>query len=478
LIYHAGGIGIKTRSVEMFDSTIYIQRRKRLKEKIKSGLILFLGNEESPMNYPANPYYFRQDSSFLYFFGLDFPFLAAVIDVDDNRDIVFGDDVTIEDIIWMGFQPSLKERALKAEIEETVPLDKLEETVKSAVQQGKKIHYLPPYRPEITLKIEKLLELQPDVIKENASKDHIKAVVEQRSTKIKEEIEEMEKAHRITYEMHTSAMKMAKPGVYEREIVGKIEGIVLSHGCNISFPTILTINGQILHNHYHGNMLEEGQLLVNDSGAESSLHYAADITRTIPVGGKFTPKQKDIYDIVLHSQEAAIQSIQPGIEYKGIHIQAAKIIATGLKELGLMKGDIDEALKEGAHALFFPHGIGHMIGLDVHDMEDLGEDYVGYDDKTKRSEQFGLAYLRMAKELKPGFVMTVEPGIYFIPALIDKWKGEEKFIQYIDYEKIEEYRDFGGIRIEDNILVTEDGHRTLGNVPKTVEEVEEITAKD
>jgi len=461
----------------MFDSEIYAQRRNRLKEQIKSGLILFLGNVESPMNYPDNPYHFRQDSSFLYFCGLDFPALAAVIDVDDNRDIVFGDDVGIEDIIWMGFQPSLKERAEQIGIKETFSLNKLEETIQRAIQQGKKIHYLPPYRPETKQRIAQLLGLNLDNVKEKASEELIKAVVAQRSTKIKEEIDEIEKAHSVTYEMHTTAMKMAKPGVAEKEIVGRIGGIALSSGYNLSFPIILTINGQILHNHYHGNILKEGRLLVNDSGAESGLHYAADITRTIPVGGKFSQRQKEIYEVVLESEINAIQSIKPGIKYSDIHLKTAKIIATGMKNLGLMKGDMDDAVKEGAHALFFPHGLGHMMGLDVHDMENLGEDYVGYDEETKRSDQFGFAYLRLARELQPGFVLTVEPGIYFIPALIDKWKGENKFTQFINYEKVEEYRDLGGIRIEDDVLVTEDGYRDIGkSIPKTVEEIEEIAA--
>ena len=462
----------------MFDSKVYIQRRNRLKEQIKSGLIIFLGNEESPMNYPANPYHFRQDSTFLYFFGLDFPSLAAVIDVDEERDIVFGNDVGIEDIIWMGFQPSIKERAMQAGIEETMPLDKLEETVKTAVQKGKKVHFLPPYRPETVIKIGQLMD-RPDVVKDHSSEDLIKAVVEQRSVKIKEEVEEMEKALSVTHETYSVAMRMTKPGIYEREIAGKMEGIVLSHGYTIAFPTILTINGQILHNHYHGNILKEGQLLVIDSGAESSLHYASDITRTIPTGGKFSPKQKEIYEIVLNAQESSIDAIKLGTKFRDIHLQVARIIADGMKELGLMKGDMDEALEAGAHALFFPHGLGHQIGLDVHDMENLGENYVGYDDKTKRSEKFGFAYLRFARELQPGFVMTVEPGIYFIPALIDKWKGENKFTQFINYEKIEEYRDFGGIRIEDDVLVTESGHRVLGMpIPKTIEDVEEITGKE
>jgi len=462
----------------MFDSKIYIQRRKRLKEQIKSGLILFLGNEESPMNYPANTYNFRQDSTFLYFFGLDFPALAAAIDVDEDKEIVFGSDVGIEDIIWMGFQPSMKERAMKAGVQETKPLSQLEEMVKRASKQGKKIHYLPPYRPEIKIKLGNLLGLQPENLKVSSSEELIKAVVAQRSAKIKEEIDEIEKALRITSLMHKTAMRMARAGLYEKEIVGKIEGIAFSYGINLAFPTILTTNGQILHNHYHRNLLRKGKLLVNDSAAESELHYASDITRTVPVGGKFSQKQKDIYEIVLNGQETAIQSISPGTKYRDIHLKVARLIASGLKDVGLMKGDVDEAVKEGAHSLFFPHGLGHMLGLDVHDMEDLGEDYVGYDEKTKRAEQFGLAYLRFAKELQPGFVLTVEPGIYFIPALIDKWKGEKKFTQFINYERIEKYRDFGGIRIEDNVFVTESGHRVLGQpIPKTVKDVEGITAK-
>ena len=329
----------------MFDSSIYIQRRKRLKENVKSGLILFLGNEESPMNYPGNTYHFRQDSSFLYFFGLDSPALAAVIDIDEDKGIVFGNDVEIEDIIWMGFQPLLADRATAVGIIDTAPLNQLDETIKQAAQKGKKVHYLPPYRPETKLKIAQLLGLQPDKVGENVSKELIKEVVAQRSVKIKEEIDEIEKALGVSYEMHTTAMRMAKPGVYEREIVGRIEGIALSHGCQPSFPIILTIDGQTLHNHYHGNVLKEGRLLVNDSGAESEMHYASDITRTIPVGGKFTEKQKDIYEIVLNSNVTAIQSIKPGIKYREVHLEVAKIVASGLKDLGLIKGDIDDAVK-------------------------------------------------------------------------------------------------------------------------------------
>jgi Xaa-Pro aminopeptidase len=461
----------------MFDASIYTQRRKRLKEQIGSGLALFLGNEESPMNYPGNPYHFRQDSSYLYFFGLDFPGLAGIVDVEEDKDIVFGDDVTIEDIIWMGDQPLLKDRALQAGVQETLPSNKLEETLRKAIQSGRKIHFLPPYRPETVTKLGFLLGIHNTLVKDYVSKSLIKAVVAQRSIKIQEEIEEMEKAQDVSYEMYTTAMKMAKSGVYEREIVGRMEGIALAAGCHMAFPTILTINGQTLHNHYHGNKLEKERLVVCDSGAESPMHYASDITRTMPVDGEFTDRQKEIYEIVLKTEMTAIEAIKPNVNYRDIHIQAAKTIASGLKDIGLIKGNIDEAVKNGVHAMFFPHGLGHQIGLDVHDMEDLGENFVGYDDKFKRSDQFGLAYLRFARELEEGLVITVEPGIYFIPALIDKWRAENKFPEFIAYDKAESYKDFGGVRIEDNVLVTKDGSRVLGKpIPKTVQELVDIAA--
>ena len=463
----------------MFNAKIYKQRRDRLKKQVGSGVVLFLGNDESPMNYPANPYHFRQDSSFLYFFGLDSPGLAGFVDIDKNKDMIFGNDVEVEDIIWMGFQPLLKDRAVKVEVEETAPLEKLGETLKNSLSKGQKIHFLQPYRVENVVKIEQLLGIKSSVIKDYVSKDLVKAVVEQRSVKIDEEIEQIEIALEAAYKMHTTAMKMTKPGRYEIEISGAIEGIALSHGAGVSFPVILSMDGQTLHNHYHGNQLKEGRMVVNDSGAESSLHYAADITRTIPVSGKFSPKQAQIYNLVLKAQEEGIQALKPGIKYRDVHLKAVTVIASGLKEIGLMKGDVKEAVKAGAHALFMPHGLGHMMGLDVHDMEDIGEDHVGYDNNTNRSEQFGLAYLRLAKELKPGNVLTVEPGIYFIPALIDKWSKEDKFAEYIDYKKVEEYRNFSGIRIEDDVLVTDDGYRVLGKpIPKTIEDVEAITGTE
>jgi Xaa-Pro aminopeptidase len=279
----------------------------------------------------------------------------------------------------------------------------------------------------------------------------------------------------ISYEMHTTAMKMARPGIVESDISGAIEGIALQRGSGVAFPVILSVNGQILHNHAHGNIMQEGDLLVNDSGAQTNMNYAGDITRTIPVSGKFTSMQRDIYEIVLKAQVDSIEVIKPGSSYRDIHLLAAETIATGLKELGLMKGNIQDAVAQGAHALFFPHGLGHMMGLDVHDMENFGEQYVGYDESVQRSQQFGLAYLRLAKSLKPGYVLTVEPGIYFIPDLINQWKNSNKFENYIEYTKITEYLSFGGIRIEDDVLVTETGNRILGKaIPKTVKDVESM----
>jgi Xaa-Pro aminopeptidase len=461
----------------MFDASTYIKRRKLLRQQVKSGLILFLGNEESPMNYLANTYPFHQDSSFLYFFGLNTPSLAAVIDVDAGRNMVFGDDISLEDVIWMGYLPSLKERAQAVGIRHTASLARLDETIAKARKQGRTVHYLPPYRAETTTRLSTLLKKPAAKLKKAASVELIKAVVSQRSIKSAEEIAEIRRALDVSHEMYRVALKLARPGLYEHEIVGEIEGIALAHGCQPAFPTILTINGHILHNPYHGNRLEKGRLLVIDAGSSSPLGYASDITRTVPVGGDFTPKQRGVYEVVLRGQLKAIETIRPGVKYKDIHLAVARIMALGLKELGMMKGDMDEAVTEGAHALFFPHGLGHMLGLDVHDMEGLGEDYVGYDKTVERSKQFGFAYLRLARELRPGFVLTVEPGIYFIPPLIDKWKAENKFKGFINYARVEAYRNFGGIRIEDDVLVTTGGCRVLGKpIPKTVKDIKTAMA--
>ena len=459
----------------MFKSEVYIKRREELHKKLKSGLALFLGNVDSAMNYPANAYHFRQDSDFLYFFGLDISGLAGLMDFDSGKDRIFGNDFDMDDIIWMGPQPSVKELSLKCGVTESFPMSKLEETIKDAISKKRKIHFLPPYRGESKMTLGSLLKENPCQMKTLASVDLIKAVVSMRSIKEKIEVDEIEKAGAVAYEMHVTAMKMCKPGVREQDIFGAIEGIALSKGAGTSFPIILSVNGQTLHNHAHGNVLKKGKMMVTDAGAESLLHYASDITRTTPVGGKFSTQQKEIYEIVLKANTEAINATKPGLSNRDLHFMACKIIATEMKNLGLMKGDVDAAVAAGAHALFMPHGLGHMMGLDVHDMESFGENYIGYSDEVKRSDQFGTAFLRFALPYKPGHVFTVEPGCYFIPELIAKWKAEGINKEFINFSKIEPYMAVGGIRIEDNVLITEKGHRVLGKpIPKTVKEIESV----
>ncbi|MDP4205943.1 MAG: aminopeptidase P family protein [Bacteroidota bacterium] len=458
----------------MFEKEIYINRRNKLRNIMNTGVVLLPGNVDSPMNYLDNTFKFRQDSSFLYFFGLDFQGLAGIIDLDNGQDYIFGNDVEIEDIVWMGPQIPLSANAEKAGVKNTAPFAALSDYLNKAISQGRKIHFLPPYRGENKILLQQLLGITTDKLKDYASIELIKAVVELRSTKEACEIAEIEKACAIGYDMHVLAMKMAHPGVWEQEIAGKMESIALAGGGMISFPTILSQNGQTLHNHSHSLTLEEGRLMVVDAGAESALHYASDFTRTIPVGGRFTQKQREIYDIVLAANNKTAELSKPGVTYQSVHLAISELIAERFKELGLMKGDIKEAVHQGAHALFFPHGLGHMMGLDVHDMEDIGQVYVGYDDEVRPIDQFGTAYLRMGRRLQPDFVITNEPGIYFIPALIDKWQAEKMHTNFINYDKVNEYRSFGGMRVEDDLLITETGCRILGTrVPVTPEEIEE-----
>ena len=459
----------------MFKSEVYIKRREELHKKLKTGIALFISNLEAPMNYPDNTYHFRQDSDFLYFFGIDLPGFVGLMDFDSGKDRIFGNDYDMDDIIWMGPQPTVRELALKCGISDTALMSKLMDAIKDVQLKKRKIHFLPPYRGETKMKLGVLLKENPCQMKTLASIDLIKAVISMRSIKEKVEIDEIEKAEDIAYEMHVTAMRMCKQGVREQDIFGAIEGIALAKGGGTSFPIILSINGQTLHNHSHGNILTKGKMMVCDAGAETNLHYASDITRTTPVGGKFNDKQKDIYEIVLKANTEAIKATKPGMSNRDLHFMACKIITTEMKNLGLMKGDVDEAVIAGAHALFMPHGLGHMMGLDVHDMEALGENFIGYNDAVKRSEQFGTAFLRFALPYKPGHVFTVEPGCYFIPELIEKWKGEGKFKEFINYNRIDAYMSIGGIRIEDNVLITEKGHKVLGKpIPKTVKEVESI----
>ena len=458
----------------MFLKDVYVNRRRELVKQVKFGLMLFLGNSEVGMNYSSNTYRFRQDSSFLYFFGIDQPDLAAVIDAQTGEELIFGNDVSIDDIIWMGPQPAMAERAQRVGVNKVNSYSSLEEYIRKAASAGRKIHFLPPYRDDNKIRLHKMTGLDFSALNKEASVEFIKAVVSLREIKDKYEIEEIDKAANIGYMMHYTAMKMAKLGMVEQELVGVMEGISISNGTMPSFPIILSQNGETLHNHSHHQILTDGRLIVIDAGAETNMHYASDFTRTLPASGKFTPRQKDIYTIVATANNMAIDMIRPGITYKEVHLEASRLIVQGLVNLGLMKGDVDQAVAEGAHALFMPHGLGHQMGLDVHDMEDLGEDFVGYSDVFVRSSQFGLKSLRMGKELKTGHVITVEPGCYFIPALIEKWKKDKINTQFINFDKLEEYYTFGGIRLEDDILVTDHKCRLLGSkrLPITVEDVE------
>ncbi|NEW83651.1 MAG: aminopeptidase P family protein [Mariniphaga sp.] len=451
----------------MFDQQIYTERRNRLRAKMASGIILIPGNNESPLNYSDNTYHFRQDSTFLYLFGLDIPGLFGVIDANSGNDTLFGNDNSIDDIIWSGVKPSIKELAASVGVKNALPFADL--FVKLGNSQ---FHFLPPYRSDIKLLLEKLLGLPTVHLAKHASIDLIHALVAMRSVKDEFEIAEIEVACETGYKMHVAAMKMAKPGVMEQEIAGTIEGIALAYGGGTSFPTILTQNGQTLHNHSHSFQLEKGRLMIVDAGAESNGHYASDFTRTIPVGGKFSQKQLDIYNIVLKANNTATALIKPGETYLSIHLKIAEVITTELKELGLMKGDVKEAVANGAHALFMPHGLGHMMGLDVHDMENYGQVYVGYDDEIRPIDQFGTANLRLGRRLQKGFVITNEPGIYFIPALIEKWYNEKTNHAFINFDQVRKYFDFGGVRLEDDILVTDSGARILGKrIPINPEEV-------
>ena len=456
----------------MFDISIYLKRRSNLKSRLNSGIILLMGNDESPINYTGNTYWFRQDSTFLYYFGLNNPGLIGIIDIDEGKDYIFGNNPTIEDTIWMGHQETLDDIARKTGVENTGKIPDIDKFLKQAIAKDRTINFLPPYRAENKIKLFNWMNTNPIKIRDFASVELIKAVVEQREIKSDEELKEIEKAVDITVDMHVTAMQNVRPGLLESDIVSEVERIAKKSGGNTSFPTIGTKHGEILHNHYYGNQLMEGDMFLLDCGAETAMGYAGDLSSTMPVSASFTERQRDIYNITLSSHNASIEMLKPGILFKEIYYQACRVIVDGLKDLGLMKGETNEAVQLGAHALFFPCGLGHQMGLDIHDMEDLGEEYVGYDGKPK-SKQFGLKSLRLAKPLVSGMVLTIEPGIYFIPSLINMWKSEQRFNDFINYEKLEKYKDFGGIRNEENFVITADGYKLIGKKkPKTIEDVE------
>ena len=458
----------------MFSKETYINRRKALKELVGNGLVIILGNNDSPANYPNNCYTFRQDSSFLYFFGAKRDGLAGAIDIDNDKEYFLGNDIDIDDIVWYGSVESIRDMADMVGVAQTAPFNKLTELVAQAKQTGQKIHFLPPYRHAHMILLEELLGLKPSQQKEASSMELIKAVVTLRSTKSDEEIKEIERACSIGFKMHTTAMKLAQPGVTEHFIGGTIDGIANALGDKVSFSSIVTMHGEILHGAPKMNYLEAGRLLLVDAGAETINNYCSDHTRTTPVSGKFTHRQRDIYTIVEQAHDLALKKAKPGVLWYDVHMDVCRLITNGLKDLGLMKGDTEEAVASGAHALFLPHGLGHMMGMDVHDMENLGQTNVGYDEEIQPSTQFGTASLRMGRRLQKGFVVTDEPGIYFIPDLIDNWKANNINSDFLNFDVIEKYKDFGGIRIEDDVLVTENGVRFLGKdiIPYHADDVE------
>lgn len=456
----------------MFSKETYIKRRELLKKTVGSGILLFLGNDDCGMNYEDNTYHFRQDSTFLYFFGLSYAGLAAIINIDEDEEIIFGDELTIDQIVWMGTQPTLHEKSERVGVRKNLPYAEIGSYLAKAANKSQKIHYLPTYRAEHKLKLMDWLGVKPR--EEAPSVEFIKAVVNQRNYKSDEEIIEIEKACDITADMHIAAMKKVRVGMKEYEIAATLEEVAYASGGRLSFPIIATVNGQTLHNHYHGNTIKEGDMFLIDAGAETAMGYAGDMSSTIPAGKKFSTRQKEIYDIQVASHKGAVEALRPGVLFEDVYNLSAKIICEGMKSLGLMKGDMDEAVQAGAHAMFFQCGLGHMMGLDVHDMENLGEVWVGYDGRAK-STQFGRKSLRLGRKLEPGFVLTIEPGVYFIPELIDLWKSEKRFAEFINYDKLEAYRDFGGLRNEEDFLITETGSRLLGKkIPLTTEEVEAL----
>lgn len=463
----------------MFKKEIYIDRRNVLRKSVKSGLIVLMGNMDAQYNYADNVYHFRQDSSFLYYFGLQREEFVGVLDVDAANDRLFGDDYSLDSAVWMGNKPSVREQAESVGVTATGNMHDLAILIERAIKAGRKIHFLPQYRGDNKILLSQLLGVAVERLPQYESEELIRAVVAQRVVKSTDEIAEMERACDIGYEMHTTAMRMCRPGMTEREISGAIEGVALKRGAGVSFHNIVSQHGEILHNHDASGILEAGRMLLVDAGAETTMNYCSDFTRTFPVSGKFTPIQKDIFEIVQHAFETGINMVKPDVMFRDVHLAAAKVIAQGLTDMGIMKGNVDDAVLNGAHAMFFPTGLGHHIGLDVHDMEGLGENFVGYGYEAERSTQFGLSRLRMAKNLKEGHVMTVEPGIYFIPILVAKWENEGVNKNYINFDKVREMLGFGGVRIEDDVLVTKSGHRVLGSkrIPYTVKTIEDFMAQ-
>lgn len=459
----------------IFNTSVYSTRRQALLQNMGSGLIILMGNEESSMNYKDNTYPFRQDSTFLYYFGLDVAGLAAAIDTESGEVVIFGNELSMDDIVWTGPLPSVKEMASTVGVSLTAPYNDIDIWIRKAQATGRAIHILPPYRPENRIKLAEWLQIPVQDVDRQVSLKLIKAVIRQRVIKEAVEVTEIEKAVSISNDMHLAGIQYARPGMKEYEVAAQVQEVAFAAGGRLSYPIICTVNGETLHNHYYGNTIREGQMLLLDAGAENDLHYAGDLTRTFPVGKKFTTGQKEVYNVVLSAMDHAISLLKPGVRFLDVHAGACEKLVEGLTAMGIMKGNAAEAVAAGAHTLFFQCGLGHMMGMDVHDMEDLGEQYVGYSDNLQKSKAFGWKSLRLGRAVEPGYVLTIEPGVYIIPSLIDQWVAEKKHTSFINYKALEAFRNFSGIRIEDNFLVTADGNRKLGSyLPKTVEEIEAL----
>lgn len=463
----------------MFNKETYIRRRSELKKLVGNGVIILFGNNEAPANYPANGYApMRQDSSFLYYFGQHRDGLVGVIDIDNNEELLIGDDIDVEDIVWMGYTPSVADLAAEVGVSKTAPMKELKALCNDALRLKRPVHFLPPYRFDTKIQIMDLLGIHPSQQKEAASLQLIKAVVKMRATKEPQEIEAIERACDVGYAMHTTAQLLIRPGITERFVGGQVDGVARSLAQGVSFATIFTQHGEIMHGNPSDAKLEEGRLALCDAGCELN-DYCSDNTRTMPVSGKFSQRQLEIYTIVEACHDYVLEVAKPGVKYADVHFAVCRLMTERLKELGLMKGDTDDAVAAGAHAMFLPHGLGHMMGMDVHDMEGLGQIYVGFDEETRPNlEQFGTNCLRMGRRLEEGFVVTDEPGIYFIPHLINLWRKEGHCAEFLNFDKLETYKDFGGIRIEDDLLITKDGCRFMGKqrIPYHPQELEAFMA--
>ena len=464
----------------MFTADIYSARRAELRRRIGKGIILLPGNVESPFNYPNNTFHFRQDSTFMYFFGHSVPALAGVIDVESGEETLYGDDFTVEDIIWMGPQPTIRDFADEVGVAVSKPMAKLQEDVRRAISLGREVHYLPPYRGETILMMSDMLGIHPSMLHARKSWDLLFAVAEMRERKGEEEIAALEEAFEIGYQMHTAAMRNTRAGRTEHEVAGIVDGMALRYGTGVSVTTILSQHGEVLHNHDHSGTMQDGRLVLCDAGGEHLNGYVSDHTRTFPVHGKFTQKQKDIYNIVLAAHDAAAASLRPDMMYTEYSDAAFHTLIEGLKGLDLVRGSVDDAIAAGAAYLFMPHGLGHGIGLDVHDCENIGERSFSFAEVEERAKQSACCITRAWWRLQPGTVLSNEPGIYFVPDLIDKYKAEGKCKGIVNYDKLEEYRDFGGIRLEDDMIVTATGSKQIGSkqIPITIEDVEAVLGQE